>query len=81
MQWCNVSLLDLSAAFDTIIMIIYFAKNRNSLSYEACSTIIHALISCRFDYYNYIMYNVPRSKTDRLQRLQNQCTPLDKIAA
>ena len=35
--------------------------------------IIHALISCRLDYYNYIMYNVPRSKTVRLQRLQNQC--------
>ena len=37
------------------------------------STIIHALISCRLDYCNYILYNVPKSKTDRLQRLQNQC--------
>ena len=33
----------------------------------------HALISCRLDYCNYILYNVPKSKTDRLQRLQNQC--------
>ena len=46
---------------------------RNLLSYDACSTIIHALISCRLDYCNSIMYDVPRSKTDRLQRLQNQC--------
>ena len=46
---------------------------RNLLSYDTCSTIIHALISCRLDYCNYIMYNTPRSKTDRLQRLQNQC--------
>ena len=48
-------------------------KIRNLLSYDACSPIIHALISCRLDYCNYIMYNVPRSKTDQLQRLQNQC--------
>ena len=29
-----------------------------------CSTIIHALISCRLDYCNSILYNVPKSKTD-----------------
>ena len=43
-----------------------------SMSYNACSTIIHALISCRLDYCNSILYNGPMSKTDRLQRLQNQ---------
>ena len=48
-------------------------KIRNLLLYNACSTIIHALISCPLDYCNSILYNVPRSKTDRLQRLQNQC--------
>ena len=48
-------------------------KTRNLLSYDACSTIIHALISCRLDYCNSILYNVPKSKTDRLQGLQNQC--------
>ena len=48
-------------------------KIRNLLSYDACSTIIHALISCRLDYCNSILYNVPKSKTDRLQRFQNQC--------
>ena len=48
-------------------------KIRNLLSYNACSTIIHALISCRFDYCNSLLYNVPTHKTDRLQRLQNQC--------
>ena len=44
---------------------------RNLLSYDACSTIMHALISCRLGYCNSILYNVPRSKTDRLQILQN----------
>ena len=33
----------------------------------------HALISCRLDYCNSLLYNVPTHKTDRLQRLQNQC--------
>ena len=45
----------------------------NLLSYNACSTIIHALISCRLDYCNSLLYNVPTHKTDHLQRLQNQC--------
>ena len=31
-------------------------KIRNLLSYDACSTIIHALISCRLDYCNNISY-------------------------
>ena len=48
-------------------------KIKNLLSYDACScsTIIYALMSCPLDYSNSILYNVPRSKTDRLQRLQN----------
>ena len=53
--------------------IINMCKIRNLLSYDACSTIINALISCRLDYCNSILHNVPKSKTDRLQRLQNQC--------
>ena len=48
-------------------------KIRNLLSYNACSTIIHALIGCRLDYCNSLLYNVPMHKIDRLQRLQNQC--------
>ena len=56
-------------------------KIRNLLSYDACSTIIHALISCRLDYCNYILYNVPRSKTARLQRLQNQCARILTISS
>ena len=51
-------------------------KIRNLLSYNACSAIIHALISCRLDYCNSLLYNVPTHKTDRLQRLQNQCARL-----
>ena len=44
--------------------------------YDACSTIIQSLISCRLDYCNSLLYNVPKSKTDRLQRLQNQCASI-----
>ena len=39
-------------------------KIMNLLSYDAYSTIVHALISCRLDYSNSFMYNVPRSKID-----------------
>ena len=31
-------------------------KIRNLLSYNACSTIIHALISCRLDYCNSLLF-------------------------
>ena len=51
---------------------------KNLLSHDAFSNIIHALISCRLDYCNYIMYNVPSSKTDRLQIMRAR---LDKITA
>ena len=44
----------------------------NLLSYKACSTIIHSLMSCRLDYCNSLLCNVPMHKTDRLQILQNQ---------
>ena len=57
----------------TYFYIRNIGKIRNVLSYNACSTIIHALISCRLDYCNTLLYNVPTHKTDRLQRLQNQC--------
>ena len=47
-------------------------KIRNLLSYNACSTIIHALISYRLDYCNSLLYNVPTHKLIAC-RLQNQC--------
>ena len=58
---------------NTYFHIRNIGKIRNLLSYNACSTIIHALISCRLDYRNSILYNVPTHETDLLQRLQNQC--------
>ena len=63
-----------------IILLLYveghirnIGKNRNLLSYNACSSIIYALISCQLDLCNSLLCNVPTHKTDRLQRLQNQC--------
>ena len=50
----------------TYFHLINIGKIRNLLSYNACSTIIHALISCRFDYCNSLLYNVPTHKTDRM---------------
>ena len=53
-------------------------KIRNLLSYDACSSIINALISCQFDYCNSILYNVPKNKTDRLQILHKSESPCRK---
>ena len=49
------------------------AISRSAHFHNACSTIIYALISCRLDYCNSILCNVQKSKTDRFQRLQQQC--------
>ena len=46
---------------------IFLLKNIGKIwdlrSYNACSTIIHVLISCRSDDCNSILYNVPMDKT------------------
>ena len=42
------------------------------LSFDACASLIHALIGSRLDYCNSILYNLPDSKISRLQRVQNQ---------
>ena len=69
----SLKVRDLGATFDqflnfddhiTICRSTYFhirniGKIRNLLSYNACSAIIHALISCRLDYCNSLLYNVP----------------------
>ena len=72
-QFLNVDDHITSICRSTHFHIRNIGKIRNLQSYDACSTIIKSFISCRFDYCNSIMYNVPRSNTDRLQRLQNQC--------
>ena len=53
----------------------------NLLSYDACSTIIHTLISCQLNYCNSLLYNVPTHKTDRLQTSESLHTHIDKITA
>ena len=67
-------ILDQFLRFDDHITSIYrsihfhirnICKIWNLLSYDACSTVIHAIISCRLDYCKSIMYNIPISKTDQ----------------
>ena len=92
----SIRVRDVGATFDqflnfddhitAICRSIYFhigniRKIRNLLLYNACSTIIHALISCRLDDYNSLLYNVPTHKTDRLQTSESMCTYIDKITA
>ena len=44
----------------------------NLLSFDACATLIHALIGSRLDYYNSLLYNIADAKVKRLQKVQNQ---------
>ena len=47
-------------------------KIRHLLSYDACAQLIDALISIRLDYCNSLLYNLPKSSIERLQKMQNQ---------
>ena len=71
-RWWDTECSITAICRSTYFHIRNIGKIRNLLSYNACSTIIHALISCRLDYCNSLLYNVPTHKIDRLQRLQNQ---------
>jgi hypothetical protein len=42
------------------------------LSHDATAQLTHALISIRFDYCNSLLYNLPKNKIARLQKIQNQ---------
>ena len=45
---------------------------RHLLSRHATAQLVHALISTRPDYCNSVLYNLPKSRILRLQRIQNQ---------
>ena len=66
---------------DTSFHIRNIGKTRTLLSYNACSTIIHALISCQLEYCNSLLYNVPTHKTDHMQTSESICMYIDKVTA
>ena len=77
----NLKIFDQSVTFDdhisAICQSVHFhirniGKVRKLLSFDACATLIHALISSRLDYCNSILYSLPNTKIGRLQRVQNQ---------
>ena len=74
-------ILDQTISFDdhisTICQSAHFhirniGRIRNLLSFDACTTLIHALISRRLDYCNSLLYNIADAKVERLQKVQNQ---------
>ena len=42
------------------------------LLFDACATLIHALIGTRLDYCNLLLYNIADAKVEKLQKVQNQ---------
>ena len=74
-------ILDQTLSFDdhisTICQSAHFhirniGRIRNLLSFDACATLIHALIGSRLDYCNSLLYNIADAKVERLQKVQNQ---------
>ena len=51
---------------------------RMLLSFEASSQLIHVLITTTLDYCNGILFNLPKNKIERLQRIQNQAARMLK---
>jgi hypothetical protein len=46
-------------------------KIRQYLSFDACSSLIHSSISSKLDYGNSLLFGLPDSQINRLQKLQN----------
>ena len=44
---------------------------RSSITEGACRTLVHALVTCRLDYGNGLLYGIPQATLQRLQRIQN----------
>ena len=44
---------------------------RNIISNDACAQLIHALVTVRLDYCNYILYGLPDNSLYHLQKIQN----------
>ena len=74
-------ILDQTLSFDdhisTICQSAHFhirniGRIRNLLLFDACATLIHALIGSRLDYCNSLLYNIADAKVERLQKVQNQ---------
>ena len=42
------------------------------MSYDACAQCIYGLVSMRLDYCNSLLYSLPKSSIERLQKIQNQ---------
>ena len=74
-------ILDQTLSFDdhisTICQSAHFhirniGRIRNLLSFDACATLVHALIGSRLDHCNSLLYNIADAKIERLLKVQNQ---------
>ena len=64
--------------YRNIIHLRNIGRIRMLLSFEASSQLIHALITTTLDYCNGILFNLPKNKIERLQRIQNQAARMLK---
>ena len=68
-------ILDQTLSFDDHISAICQSAHfhiRNLLFFDACATLVHALIGSLLGYCNSLLYNIADAKIERLQKVQNQ---------
>ena len=53
---------------------------RNLLTFKFTAQLVHALITTRLDFCNSILYNLPKNKIERLQRIQNKAARMLKCS-
>ena len=79
-SWFDASMTMESHVTKTCGTAFYFLHNirriRKYLSREYTETLIHAFISSRLDYCNSLLYGLPNSQINQLQRVQNSCARL-----
>ena len=81
-------ILDQTLSFDDHISTIcqsahFHIRNsrriRNLLSFDACATLIHALIGSFLDYCNSLLYNIADAKVEKLQKIaESSRAPINK---
>ena len=79
-SWFDASMTMESHVTKTCRTAFYFLHNirriRKYLSRECTETLMHAFTSSRLDYCNCLLYGLPNSQINQLQRVQNSCARL-----
>ena len=57
--------------------ILNIGQIRSSITDDACKTLVHAFVTARLGYANALLYGLPQTTLQRLQRVQNCAAVLE----